>query len=144
MRAALEQARLASSQGEVPVGAVAVRQGQLLARGHNLRNHLSDLLGHAEMVVLRRAARILGDWRLNEVDIYVTLEPCPMCAGAMLQARVRRLYYGAKNPREGCAGSILNLADYPGMAHQMRVYGGLLELDCRNVLEEFFNIRRGG
>ncbi|MGE0488589.1 MAG: tRNA adenosine(34) deaminase TadA [Vulcanimicrobiota bacterium] len=144
MGLALEQAHKARELGEVPVGAVAVRNQTLIATGHNQRRDHQDLLGHAEMIVMRRAARKLGDWRLEGVTLYVTLEPCPMCSGTMLQARVETLYFGADNRREGCAGSLVNLVDYPGMAHQIRVYGGLMAQQCGQILEEFFQHKRRG
>lgn len=142
MRVALRAARRALALGEVPVGAVVVRGDQRLACGWNLRETLRDPLAHAETLALRRAARRVGDWRLDGADLYVTVEPCPMCAGALLQARIRRLVYGTANPRAGCAGSRLNLVDYPGMDHQIQVRSGVLEARCRALLQRFFQDRR--
>ena len=144
MQEALHQASRALALGEVPVGAVVVRGGRRLARAHNLRETRRDPLGHAETLALRRAARKAGDWRLDGADLYVTVEPCPMCAGALLQARIRRLVFGTVNPRVGAAGTLLNLADYPGMDHQVQVQGGVLEAECRALMERFFLDRRVG
>ena len=143
MREALRAARRARALGEIPVGAVVVREGQKLSWGWNLRESRKDPLAHAEVLALRRAARKVGDWRLEGADLYVTVEPCPMCAGALLQARIRRLVYGTPNPRAGCAGSRLNLVDFPGMDHQVQVRGGVLEGLCRALVQRFFRDRRG-
>ncbi len=143
MREALRAARRALALGEIPVGAVVVRDGQKLAWGWNLRESRRDPLAHAETLALRRAARRVGDWRLEGADLYVTVEPCPMCAGALLQARIRRLVYGTPNARAGCAGSRLNLVDFPGMDHQVQVRGGVLESRCRALVQRFFRDRRG-
>ncbi len=142
MREALRAARRALALGEIPVGAVVVRGGEKLAWGWNLRETRRDPLAHAEMLALRRAARKVGDWRLEGADLYVTVEPCPMCAGALLQARIRRLIYGTPNPRAGSAGSRVNLVDYPGMDHQILVRSGVLETRCRDLVQRFFRDRR--
>lgn len=140
---ALEEARRGFSAGEVPIGAILVRDGRELARAHNLRETRRDPLAHAETLALSRAARRVGDWRLDGGTIFVTLEPCPMCAGALLQSRIARIVYGAANPRVGAAGSRLNLVDYPGLDHQIPVVSGILEDECQGILEEFFRSLRG-
>ncbi|HAA89720.1 MAG: tRNA-specific adenosine deaminase TadA [Thermoanaerobacterales bacterium 50_218] len=138
MKAALAEARLAAAKGEVPVGAVVVCNGEIIARGHNLREHLKDPTAHAEILVLRQAALIQGDWRLNDCDLYVTIEPCPMCAGALIQARIRRLVYGAPDPRAGAVGSCLNLLEMKCFNHQVEVTAGVCAPECALVLQEFF------
>lgn len=138
MAEALEQARLALARGEVPIGAVVVRDGVRLGRAHNLREARHDPLGHAETLALRRAARRSGDWRLEGADLYVTVEPCPMCAGALLQARIRRVVFGTPNLRVGSAGTRLNLVDYPGMDHHVQIRGGVRAEEAQALLEEFF------
>lgn len=143
MQQALQEAEKALALGEVPIGAVVVRSGQVLGRGHNLRETRRDPLAHAEILALGRAARRVGDWRLEGADLYVTVEPCPMCAGALLQARIRRVVYGTVNPRVGAAGTRLNLADYPGLDHQAMVVGGVLDEGARQLLRRFFQDRRG-
>ncbi len=142
MREAVRAAGRALALGEVPVGAVIVRNGERLARAWNLRETRRDPLGHAETLALRKAARRIGDWRLEGADIYVTVEPCPMCAGAILQARIRRLVFGTVNPKVGCAGSLLNLVDYPGMDHHVQVRGGVLRAECQDLVQQFFLGRR--
>lgn len=142
MRLALEQARRAERAGEVPVGAVVVLDGQVLGRGRNTRQARHDILGHAEIVALRQAARVRKDWRLDGATVYVTLEPCPMCVGAMLSARVQRLVYGAVDPRAGAAGSVLNLADYPGLPHHLEVVADARLEECARILRDFFEQRR--
>lgn len=142
MLEALKAASKALELGEIPVGAVVVRGGERLARAWNQRESRRDPLGHAETLALRRAARRIGDWRLEGADLYVTVEPCPMCAGALLQARIRRLVYGTINPRVGCAGTLLNLVDYPGMDHHVQVRGGVLQEECQALVRRFFLERR--
>ncbi|HXE72528.1 MAG TPA: tRNA adenosine(34) deaminase TadA [Candidatus Nitrosotenuis sp.] len=143
MQQALQMASRARDRGEIPVGALVVRDGVLLGAGHNLRQVRRDPLAHAEIVALRRAARRLGDWRLEGCAVYVTLEPCPMCVGALLAARVSRLIYAASNPQAGAAGSVINLADYPGMKNRIRVRSGVLEEQATRLLGEFFDELRG-
>jgi tRNA(adenine34) deaminase len=144
MQLALRQARLASRHGEVPVGAVVVLAGKVVGRGRNDRERRRDVLGHAEIRALRGASRTLGDWRLEGSTVYVTLEPCPMCVGAMLSARVGRVVYGAPDPRAGAAGSVLNLADYPGLPHHLTVVGNVRVEESGLLLKEFFAARRKG
>lgn len=129
-------------RGEVPVGAAVVRGNRLLCVGRNNRQARKSMLGHAEIVALTRATRILGDWRLDGVTVYVTLEPCPMCVGAMLSSRVSRLVYGTCDPLAGAAGSVLNLADYPGLPHHMEVLGNVCGEEAAALLKEFFATRR--
>jgi tRNA(adenine34) deaminase len=142
MQAALAQARLAAEAGEVPVGAVLVYQGQIIATGHNAPISAHDPTAHAEIRALRDGAARLGNYRLEDCELYVTLEPCPMCAGAMLHARLRKVVYGAADPKTGAAGSVLNLFDQPGLNHQTEVQGGMLAETCSKVLQDFFQGRR--
>ncbi|KUK11286.1 MAG: Cytosine/adenosine deaminase [Clostridia bacterium 41_269] len=142
MKIALEEAAKAGKQGEVPVGAVLVVDGRVVAKGHNEKEKLKDPTAHAEILVIRKAAEELGDWRLCKGDIYVTLEPCPMCVGAMIQARIKRLFFGVPDPKAGAAGTVVNLAECRDFNHQMEVLGGILEDECRLLLKEFFKERR--
>jgi len=142
MDLALCEAQKARKRGEVPVGAVVIHGGEVVGRGGNDRQRRGELLGHAEIVALRRACRKLGDWRLPGACLYVTLEPCPMCVGAMLAARIQRLVYAAPDPRAGAAGSVVPLADYPGMAHHVEVVAGPGADRAQALLEEFFLERR--
>ena len=137
MALALAQARLAAAEGEIPVGAVLVRGDQVLAQAHNRREATHDPTGHAEIQCLREGAQALGDWRLRECTLYVTLEPCPMCAGAILNARVSRVYFGARDREMGACGGVMNLfmEDFP---HPPALVGGVLEEECARVLREFF------
>lgn len=142
MEEALRAAEEAYQAGEVPVGAVAVYGNEILARAGNQRESLKDPTAHAEILVLQEAARRLGRWNLEGVTVYVTLEPCPMCAGAMVQARVDGLVFGAPDSRMGAAGSVLNVVQHPHFNHRLDVLGGLLEEDCRALLQRFFQERR--
>ena len=126
MAMAIEEARRAAAQGEVPVGAVLVAGGEVLASRGNERERLHDPTAHAEMLVLRDAAALLGGWRLQDTTLYVTLEPCAMCAGAMVLARVKRLVYGADDPKAGAAGSVLNVVDHPALNHRPEVLAGIM------------------
>ena len=142
MRDALDEARQAALVGEVPVGAVVVHRGQVIARAHNRREMDEDPTAHAEILVLREAAELLGSWRLEDCTLYVTLEPCFMCAGAVVNGRVARLVFGATDPKAGAVGS---LADVPGDArlnHRPEVLGGVLAEECGAILKEFFAVRR--
>jgi tRNA(adenine34) deaminase len=144
MRLALEQAQLAYDRGEIPVGAVAVHRGQVIAQAHNTKEQDRDPSAHAEMAALRQAAQHLGGWRLLGVTLYCTMEPCPMCAGAMVQARLPRLVYAIDDPKAGAAGSVLDLLNHPGLNHQVQVAKGVLAADASAMLERFFNdLRRG-
>ena len=142
MAEALHEAELAASEGEIPVGCVIVRDGQLVARGHNLREQTGDPTAHAEVVAIRRAAQALGCWKLDGCTLYVTLEPCPMCAGAISQARIFRLIYGASDPAYGCAGSVYRIPEDPAFNHFCRSEGGLLAEECAALIRRFFGARR--
>lgn len=138
MRRALVQAENAAAEGEVPVGAVAVKNNTIIASAYNQVEKLKDATAHAEILVITQASAALEGWRLDEVDIYVTKEPCAMCAGAMVNSRVRKLFYGMHDPRSGCAGSALNVTAFPGMLHAVEVKGGILEEECKELVQEFF------
>jgi tRNA(adenine34) deaminase len=146
MRAALDEARSAAAAGEVPVGAVVVQRGAIVSaivgRGQNRVLRELDPTAHAEMAALRAAARTLGNYRLAECSIYVTLEPCAMCAGAMVHARLERLVYGAADPKAGAAGSVLGVINHPRLNHAMEVSGGVLAEECGELLRGFFRERR--
>lgn len=142
MQAALQEARAAALEGEMPVGCVIAREGEIIARGHNLREATNDPTAHAEIVAIRRAAEALGSWRLENTTICVTLEPCPMCAGAISQARIGRLIYGAADPDYGCAGSVYRIPEDPAFRHFCKSDGGLLAEECRSLLQRFFEKRR--
>ena len=142
MAEALVEAEAAARKGEIPVGCVIVRDGQLVARGHNLREQTGDPTAHAEVVAIRRAAQALGCWKLDGCTLYVTLEPCPMCAGAVSQARISRLIYGASDPAYGCAGSVYRIPEDPAFNHFCICDGGVREAECRSLLERFFQNRR--
>ncbi len=138
MRAALAEAERAFEHGDVPVGAVAVCRGTVIGRGHNRREADADPTAHAEMVALREAARVLGTWRLAEVTLYCTLEPCPMCAGALVLARLPRLVYGTDDPKMGAAGSVVELLREPRFNHRVSVTRGVLAAEAQALLERFF------
>jgi tRNA(Arg) A34 adenosine deaminase TadA len=143
MQVALEQARLAAQAGEVPVGALIVKDGEIVALGHN-RNLLDhDPTAHAEIVALRQAAARLGNHRLIGCTMYASIEPCSMCAGALIHARVSRLVYGASDPKAGAAGSVLQVLNHPGLNHKMEVTSGVLAEKCSEIIQEFFRQRRG-
>lgn len=142
MQRALALAKQAEKAGEVPVGAVLVKAGEVIAEGWNRPISDSDPTAHAEIVALRKAAESLGNYRLPDTTLYVTLEPCPMCAGAMVHARVARLVYAASDPRTGAAGSVMNVLSYPDLNHQVEVEGGLMADVSAEMLQEFFRARR--
>jgi tRNA(adenine34) deaminase len=142
MTLALEEARRAAVQDEVPVGAVLVVEGEVLASRGNERERRHDPTAHAEMLVLRDAAEVSGGWRLRDATLYVTLEPCAMCAGAMVLARIKRLVYGADDPKAGAAGSILNIVDHPSLNHHPEVCAGVMAAEASDLLREFFESRR--
>ena len=142
MRQALALAARAEREGEVPVGAVVVRGGKLLGEGWNRPVALVDPTAHAEILALRAAARRLGEYRLGGCTLYVTLEPCPMCAAAMAHARIARLVFGAWDPRQGAAGSVFNLVVAPALNHRVDAYGGVLSEECGALLQRFFAARR--
>lgn len=138
MRAALKQAKKALLLGEVPIGCVIVYGDTIIARGYNRRNTDKNTLSHAELTAIRRASKVIGDWRLEECTLYVTLEPCQMCSGAIVQARIPQVVIGCMNPKAGCAGSILNLLEMPEFNHQVQVERGVLEEECSAILKQFF------
>ncbi len=142
MRMALEEAELAAREGEIPVGAVVVRGGAVLARAHNRREQLQDPTAHAEMLALREAARVLGNRRLADCALYVTLEPCPMCAGAMVMARLGQCFFGASDEKQGCCESVYALTCEPSFFWRLRCAGGLLAEESRRLLNEFFEACR--
>ncbi|MFY9173968.1 MAG: tRNA adenosine(34) deaminase TadA [Peptococcia bacterium] len=142
MREAIKEAELAFAIGEVPVGAVVVDGDNIIGRGHNQRELLHDPTAHAELLALREAAANKGGWRLSGCTLYVTLEPCPMCAGALLQSRIERLVYGADDPKGGCAGSLLNILQFPGFNHEVKITSGVLAAESTALLQEFFQQRR--
>ena len=138
MKAAIREAKKAWALGEVPIGCVIVHENKIIGRGYNRRIVDRNVLAHAEIAAIRKACRKMGDWRLEECDMYVTLEPCPMCAGAIVQARIPKIWIGSMNPKAGCAGSVLNLLDEKGFNHQVQVERGILEEECSQMLKDFF------
>lgn len=138
MRAAIKQAQKAYEKSEVPIGCVIVHDGKIIARGYNRRNTDRSTLAHAEITAIRKAAKKLGDWRLEDCTLYVTLEPCPMCAGAIVQARITECVIGCMNPKAGCAGSVTNLLEMDGFNHKVIVRRGILEEECSSMLKTFF------
>jgi tRNA(adenine34) deaminase len=144
MGEALRQARMAANREEVPIGAVIVRNGQIIARAWNQVEMLKDATAHAEMLAITQAENASGDWRLNDCDIYVTKEPCPMCAGAIIQARLRRVIYGCPDPKTGGAGGLINLLQMPPLNHQCEITAGVREAECRQILQQFFRGKREG
>ena len=138
MRAALKQAEKAYNLGETPIGCVIVHEDKIIARGYNRRNTDKNPLAHAEVAAIKKASKKLGDWRLEECTLYVTLEPCQMCAGAIVQARIPRVVIGSMNPKAGCAGSILNILQIPTFNHQCEITKGVCEEECSEMLTTFF------
>lgn len=142
MALALEQAREAAVAGEIPIGAVLVRDGKIVAADRNRREELNDATAHAEVLVIRRAGELLGGWRIFGSTLYVTLEPCPMCAGAMVQARIDRLVFGATDPKGGAAGTLYDLVRDQRLNHRLEVIGGIMAEESAEVLQQFFKERR--
>ena len=142
MHQALQQSRIAFDEGEVPVGAVICFQDRVIAEAYNHREALNDPTAHAEMIAITQAAATLGTWRLLDCTLYVTLEPCPMCAGAIVQARIPRVIYGAADPKAGAAHSLYQITSDPRLNHQATVVGGVLQDECRKILQEFFARQR--
>lgn len=138
MKEALKQARKAYKLGEVPIGCVIVYEDKIIARGYNRRKTDKNTLSHAELQAIKKASRVMGDWRLEDCDMYVTLEPCQMCSGAIVQARIPRVVIGCMNPKAGCAGSILNLLQMPQFNHQVEIVRGVMEEECSVLLKTFF------
>ena len=143
MKEALIEAKKAFDLGEVPIGAVMVRKGEIIARGHNLRNSKKNPLYHAEIDVIHKSAQIVGDWRLEDCTLYVTVEPCPMCAGAIVQSRIPKVVFGTRNSKAGCAGSILNILQEPRFNHQVDIEENVLQQQCAELMKAFFkNFRK--
>jgi tRNA(adenine34) deaminase len=142
MQDALRQAVKAYEADEVPVGAVVVREGAVIARAWNQVELLKDATAHAEMIALTAAEAAVGDWRLTDCTLYVTKEPCPMCAGALVHCRVSRVVFGAADPKGGAAGGAMNLLQWPTLNHQSEITGGVMENDCRSLLQNFFKEKR--
>jgi len=142
MQAALRLARKAYAQGEVPVGAVVVRHGEIIGRGWNQVEQLKDATAHAEMIAITAAESAVDDWRLNDCELYVTKEPCPMCAGAIVHVRLARVIYGCADPRGGATGGFMNLLDQPTLNHRCPVLGGVLGDECGDLIRQFFRERR--
>src|SRR5579859_2167541 len=142
MHEALRQAARAYAAGEVPVGAVVVREGRIIARAFNQVELLKDATAHAEMLALTQAEQQVGDWRLTDCTLYVTKEPCPMCAGAIVHVRLARVVFGANDPKAGAAGSALNLLQFPGLNHRCQITAGVREPECRGLLQSFFAEQR--
>lgn len=143
MKEALRQAKKAYAIGEVPIGCVIVYQNSIIGRGYNRRNTDKNTLAHAEITAINKASRKIGDWRLEDCTLYVTLEPCQMCAGAIIQARIPEVVIGCMNPKAGCGGSILNILEMPQFNHQAAVTRGILEEECSTMLKIFFTELRG-
>ena len=138
MRSALEEAKKAFDLGEIPIGAVVVKEGKIIGRGHNLTETLKDPTAHAEMIAIREAAKALGGWRLIDCDIYVTIEPCSMCSGALVWSRMRKLYYGAADPKAGGCGSVFDIVRSSKLNHRLQVEGGVEEEACSKLVKDFF------
>jgi len=142
MKEALSEAEKAYALGEVPIGAVIVYKDKIIGKGYNRRNTDKSTLAHAEIIAIQQAMEVIGDWRLEETCMYITLEPCPMCAGAIVQARIPKVVIGAMNPKAGCAGSVMNLLDEPGFNHRVEQETGILEAECSSMLKSFFKALR--
>lgn len=138
MREAIRQAKKAYQREETPIGCVIVSDGRIIARGYNKRNWKKHTLAHAELIAIHKASRFVGDWRLEDCTMYITLEPCPMCAGAIVQARIPRVVIGSMNAKAGCAGSVVNLLQMPGLNHQAEVVTGVLGEECSQIMTGFF------
>lgn len=144
MKEAIRQAKKAAAIGDVPIGCVIVKEGRIISRGYNRRNADKTVLSHAEITAIKRACKKEGDWRLEDCTLYVTLEPCPMCSGAIVQARIPRIVIGSMNAKAGCAGSVLNILKEPGFNHQVKVETGILGEECSCLMTDFFKeLRRG-
>ncbi|RPA65434.1 nucleoside deaminase [Aerococcus agrisoli] len=138
MQAAIDEANKAAAIGEVPIGAVVVYDGEIIGRGHNLRENSQNATTHAEMIAIQEANKNRDSWRLMDADLYVTLEPCPMCSGAMIQSRVRHVYFGAYDQKGGTAGTLMNLLQDSRFNHQVGVTGGVMHDECQKLLQDFF------
>ena len=137
MKLAITEAQKAAEKGEVPVGAVIVKNGEVIATGYNLREEKQNALSHAEIEAINLACQQIGSWRLDDCELYVTLEPCPMCTGAIINARIKTVIFGAYDSKMGCMDSVINLCDYP-FNHRPEIYGGIMEDECLAVLQNFF------
>jgi len=138
MKEAIKEAKKAAKKGEVPIGCVIVYEDKIIGRGHNKRNTNKTTLAHAELLAIQKASKTMGDWRLEDCTMYITLEPCQMCSGAIVQARIKEVIVGAMNPKAGCAGSILNILQMKEFNHQVELETGVMEEECSQVLKEFF------
>ena len=138
MKQAVKQAKKGYDKLETPIGCVIVHEDKIIARGYNKRNMKKNTLAHAEILAINKASKMLGDWRLEDCTMYVTLEPCPMCAGAIVQARIPRVVIGSMNPKAGCAGSVLNLLQQDGLNHQVEITKGVLAEECSGLMTSFF------
>lgn len=138
MKEAIKQAKKAYAIGEVPIGCVIVYQDKIVGRGYNRRITDKNTLSHAELNAIKKASKVMGDWRLDDCEMYITLEPCQMCSGAIVQSRIKKVYIGSMNPKAGCAGSILNLLQVPQFNHQVDMEKGILEEECSLMLKQFF------
>ena len=143
MREALRLAAKARAANEVPIGAVVVRAGKIISRGYNQVELLKDATAHAEMLALTAAEAAIGDWRLTDCDLYMTKEPCPMCAGAIVHTRIRRVIFGCTDIRAGAAGTVMNLLQHNALNHRCEITSGVLQNDCMTILQDFFRDRRG-
>ena len=141
MSIALDEAKKAYDEGEVPVGAIIVKNGEIISVAHNNREATNDATGHAETLAIRKACEIIGSWRLEDCELYVTLEPCPMCMGAIINSRIKRVVYGAKDAKAGACGSVLNLTSYP-LNHKPAVVSGIMCDECADILSDFFANKR--
>ena len=138
MKQAIRLAKKAAANGDVPIGCVIVHEGKIIAGGYNRRNADKTTLAHAEILAIKKASKVIGDWRLEDCTIYITLEPCQMCAGAIVQARIPRCVIGCMNPKAGCAGSVLNILDIKEFNHQVEIKKGVLEEECSAMMKDFF------
>lgn len=144
MKIAISEAQKAAEKGEIPVGAVIVKNNEIISVGHNLREEKQNALSHAEIEAINSACQKLGSWRLDDCEMYVTLEPCPMCTGAIINARIKTVIFGAYDSKMGCMDSVINLCDYP-FNHKVEIYGGIMEDECLNILQDFFKkLRENG
>ncbi|MGB9780442.1 tRNA adenosine(34) deaminase TadA [Caldanaerobacter sp.] len=142
MEEALKEAKKSFELGEVPVGAVIVKDGEIIARGHNQKESSNDATAHAEIIAIREACKRLGSWRLEDCSLYVTMEPCPMCAGAIVEARIKRVYIGTESPKTGAAGSVINILNNKDLGTNTEVYFGIMEEEAKELLKKFFeNLR---
>ena len=142
MRIALDEAQSAFDEDEVPIGAVVVKNGEIISRAHNLRETLKDATAHAEIIAIRRASKVLGGWRLIDCELFVTIEPCPMCAGAIMQSRLKRLVFGAYDDKAGACGSVMDITGNPLLNHRIEVVSGILEYECSFIMKDYFKQKR--